>query len=171
MNIVIRKLNILVYKIMGIFIKAYNYSKRIYNTYSVNQKNMERVSMISSGVSVAYPKNIFIGENSYMNGGQLRASKNAKIIIGDNCLISYDVHMRTDMHNYIQKDVLILEQGHSEESIIIQDGVWIGYVAQIMSGVNIGEGAVIAAGSVVTKDVPPYAVVGGVPARVIKYRE
>lgn len=54
--------------------------------------------------------------------------------------------------------------------IIVDDDVWIGYGTTIMSGVHIGQGAVVAAGAVVTKDVPPYAIVGGVPAKVIKYR-
>lgn len=55
-------------------------------------------------------------------------------------------------------------------NIVVNDDVWIGYGATIMSGVHIGQGAVVAAGTVVTKDVPPYAIVGGVPAKVIKYR-
>lgn len=54
--------------------------------------------------------------------------------------------------------------------ITIDDDVWIGNGAMIMSGVHIGQGAVVAAGAVVTKDVQPYSVVGGVPAKVIKYR-
>ena len=58
----------------------------------------------------------------------------------------------------------------SKGDIIVEDDVWIGYGATIMSGVHIGQGAVVAAGAVVTKDVPPYAIVGGVPAKVIKYR-
>ena len=58
----------------------------------------------------------------------------------------------------------------SKGNIIIDDDVWIGYGATILSGVHIGQGAVIAAGAVVTKDVPPYAIVGGVPAKLIKYR-
>ena len=58
----------------------------------------------------------------------------------------------------------------SKGNIVIDDDVWIGYGATILSGVHIGQGAVIAAGAVVTKDVPPYAIVGGVPAKVIKYR-
>ena len=65
--------------------------------------------------------------------------------------------------------------GHSVEAvskgdIIVDDDVWIGYRSTVLSGVHIGQGAVIAAGSVVTSDVPPYAIVGGVPAKVIKYR-
>lgn len=53
---------------------------------------------------------------------------------------------------------------------MIKDDVWIGAQATIMSGVTIGQGAVIGAKALVTKDVPPYAIVGGVPAKVIKYR-
>ena len=55
-------------------------------------------------------------------------------------------------------------------SIVIGDEVWIGYGAMIFSGVNIGKGAIIAAGSVVNQDIPPYSVAAGVPAKVIKYR-
>ena len=53
---------------------------------------------------------------------------------------------------------------------MVGDDVWIGYRALILDGVSIGQGAVVAAGAVVTRDVPPYAIVGGVPARVLKYR-
>lgn len=57
-----------------------------------------------------------------------------------------------------------------QKKVIIGNDVWIGSHALILGGVKIGDGAVIGAGAVVTKDVPPYAVVGGVPARIIKYR-
>ena len=53
---------------------------------------------------------------------------------------------------------------------MVEDDAWIGYGATVLSGVRIGQGAVVAAGALVTKDVPAYAVVGGVPAKVIKYR-
>lgn len=63
-------------------------------------------------------------------------------------------------------------QGDSEpKPIVIGDDVWIGARSIILKGVHIGKGAVIAAGAVVSRDVPEYAIVGGVPARVIKYRE
>lgn len=69
-----------------------------------------------------------------------------------------------EKRNYVNKI------GKFEERTIIGNDVWIGLHAIIMRGVKVGDGAVIAAGAVVTKDVPPYAIVGGVPARVIKYR-
>lgn len=58
----------------------------------------------------------------------------------------------------------------SKGGIVVEDDVWIGFGATILDGVHVGQGAVIAAGAVVAKDVPPYAIVGGVPAQVIKYR-
>ncbi|WP_026882534.1 CatB-related O-acetyltransferase [Clostridium akagii] len=62
------------------------------------------------------------------------------------------------------------EEAQTKGPIIVQDDVWIGFNSIILSGVTVGKGAVIAAGSVVTKSVPPYAIVGGNPAKVIKYR-
>ena len=62
------------------------------------------------------------------------------------------------------------QEGVSKGNIVVEDDVWIGFRSTILSGVHIGQGAIVAAGSVVTKDIPPYAIVGGVPAKVIKYR-
>jgi len=61
-------------------------------------------------------------------------------------------------------------EAFSKGDITVDDDVWIGYGVTILSGVHIGQGAVVAAGAVVTHDVPPYAIVGGVPAKMIKYR-
>jgi len=69
--------------------------------------------------------------------------------------------------------VKILEERYealSKGNIIIDDDVWIGYGSIILSGIHIGQGAVVAAGSIVTKDIPPYSIVAGTPARVIRYR-
>lgn len=123
------------------------------------------------GVRIQHPENIYIGEGSFINpGGIIYASKSAKIIIGKNCMISYNVHLRTDYHRYLDSAVPMKQQGMLEKDIRIEDDVWIGYGAQIMSGVTIGTGAVVGAGAVVCHDVPCYAVVAGVPARIIKNR-
>lgn len=111
--------------------------------------------------------NISIGENSFVNGGQLAAGPNSKIIIGNNVMISYGVHIRTQYHNYKNRDIPMCKQGMSEKDIIIEDNCWIGHSAHILSGVTIHTGSVVGANAVVTKDVEPNTVVAGVPARVI----
>ena len=126
---------------------------------------------ICHGAQIAHPENVFIGDGTYINGGMLVAGDHSKIVIGENCLISYNVHIRTTTHQYEKKNVLIKNQGHREADIIIGNDVWIGYGAQIMLGVTIGDGAVIGAGSIVTKNVEPYKVVAGVPAKTIKERK
>lgn len=129
------------------------------------------LSVVSSHVDIRHPENIEIGDNTFMNGGGLFASRNARIIIGDDCMISYEVHMRTDTHIFRRVDIPMNQQGMEEEDIIIGNDVWIGYGAQIMKGVTVSDHAIIGAGAVVTKDVPENAIVGGVPARIIRYRD
>lgn len=106
-------------------------------------------------------------------------SDNEFLSIGSFCSIAEKVNFILG-GNHVYENVLtypiranIMNQGYEATSngpIIIKDDVWIGFGATILSGVHIGQGAVVAAGAVVTKDVPPYAIVGGVPAKVIKYR-
>ena len=122
-------------------------------------------------VHISHPENIFIGDNSYVNGGFLLASKNAKIIIGKDCLLSYNIHIRTSTHSYEKKDVLIRKQGEIEKSIVIEDDCWIGFGVQIMPGVTIKKGSVIGAGAIVTKDTEEYGVYVGIPAKRIKFRK
>lgn len=157
-------------KLLG-FLAERLYRERIKYMTNVNSKSVNNNgSVISGKCALTCPKNIFIGRNSYVNGGELVASDNAKIIIGDNCLISYDVFLRTDTHNYIDKNTLIREQGSNENDIIIGNDVWIGFGAKIMAGVTIADGCVIAAGAVLTHNTEPYCVYAGVPAKKIKER-
>lgn len=142
---------------------------RIYRM-SLVRKNGSK-GILGRGVSVlCHPEHVFIGEGSYINGGMILASPNAKIVIGKNCMISYAVHLRTDMHIHDSIDEPMQLQGILEKDIVIGDDVWVGYGAQILSGVIVGSHSIVAAGAVVTKEVPPYAIVGGVPARVLRYR-
>ena len=116
---------------------------------------------VTANVDVRFPANVHIGARSYINGGMVAASKNARIVIGEDCMLSYGVHLRTDMHRHDRTDVPMAQQGTDEEDIVIGDDVWIGYGAQVMSGVKVGSHAIVGAGAVVTHDVPEYAVVGG----------
>jgi acetyltransferase-like isoleucine patch superfamily enzyme len=73
-------------------------------------------------------------------------------------------------HNFTDSERWIHGQGSTSLGVRIEDDVWIGAGVRILDGVTVGHGAVIGSGAVVTRNVPPFAVVGGVPARVIKYR-
>ena len=107
---------------------------------------------------------ITIGDNTFINSGTSIGSL-ASITIGNNVAIgNYVLIMDSDFHNPADHTL-----PGAKAPIIIEDGVWIGARATILKGVTIGKHAVIAAGAVVTKDVPAGALVGGVPAKVIRY--
>lgn len=156
--------------LIGRFISMLRYLmyhfRGVRNNHSVHNAG----GRIDGHCNLSHPENIFIGQNSYINGGDIIASPNAKIYIGANCLISFQVHIRTEMHNYKDSEQLIQLQGYSEKDIIIEDDVWIGYGAQILPGITIAKGSVIGAGAVVTHDTIAYGVYGGVPARLISMR-
>lgn len=113
---------------------------------------------------------IKIGENFFSNYNCFIYANNNTIDIGNDCLLGPDVLIINNNHSF-KKDNLIRKQEEFTAPIVIGNDVWIGAKAIILPGVTIGDGAVIAAASVVNKSVMPYTVVGGVPAKLIKQRE
>ena len=118
-----------------------------------------------------------IGTYGELNINQFEKN-NGKLKIGSYCSIAPKVNFLLDgEHCYnvfstypFKKKFLNEKETLSKGNIIIDDDVWIGFGATILSGVHIGQGAIIGAKSLITKDIPPYAIVGGVPAKTIKYR-
>ncbi len=93
------------------------------------------------------------------------------ITIGDNVIFGPRVNIFSENHNFDRLDISIKNQGVTKEDTIIGNDVWIGASVSIMPGVKVGNGCVIAAGSVVTKDSADFSVVAGVPAKIIKNRK
>jgi len=122
-------------------------------------------------VFIKYPQNIKLGKNCYINHNAcLWASPKAKIVMGDDVITGPRVTVVASNHDTSKKNLIRLNPW-AEKDVIIGSDVWIGANALILPGVKIGDGAVIAGGAVVNKDVGDYAVVGGVPASDIGKRE
>lgn len=110
-----------------------------------------------------------MGQNSFIGSFSI-IGVNKSITIGENVMIAQAVSIRDTDHVFSSTEKPMMRQGIVTSPIVIQDDVWIGHGAVITKGVTIGKGAIIAANAVVTKDVEPYAIYGGVPAKKIKSR-
>jgi acetyltransferase-like isoleucine patch superfamily enzyme len=115
-----------------------------------------------AGGSIEIGENSSIGDYSYINSAR-------RVCVGRNVLIAPSCHI-TDANHGLSADRPIRVQPRVASPVHIADDVWLGAGAKVLSGVELGEGAIVAAGAVVTEDVPPGAIVGGVPARFIRWR-
>ena len=123
--------------------------------------NVEKGALFSSSVTIGDFSNIGRNARLYQN-----------ITMGNYVMMGPDCVMYTKNHCYDSLDVPMCFQGETEEKpIVIGNDVWIGARVIILPGVHIGDGAIIAAGAVVTRDVAPFSIVGGVPAKMIGSRK
>lgn len=158
---------------MTVFIKkAFNYFKwtfiRIrFCFFTYNIKSIGRNCFIQQPACFKNKENIIIG-NDVGISAFVHIWGSGGVIIGDRVLIASHVAITSVTHDYNVKHICFSPSIHKQ--VVIQDDVWIGTHSVILPGITIGEGAVIGAGTVVTKDVPAYAIVAGAPARIIKYR-
>ncbi|WP_246608472.1 acyltransferase [Paenibacillus agaridevorans] len=139
-----------------------------------------------SAESLFYPDSFRIGDRSYIAGGAIvrnthlimgkdcsinaYAVVSGRITIGDGVRIASHVSLYGFNHGYASTEIPIFQQPHTSLGIMIGDDVWIGAGAVILDGVRIGSHVIVAAGAIVTKDVPDYAIVGGNPAKVLRSR-
>ncbi len=110
-----------------------------------------------------------IGDNSAVGAYSFIGAQGG-IKIGSNVIIGPRVSFHAENHLYSDPNTPIRLQGESRQGIIVEDDCWIGAGSIILDGVHISQGSIIAAGSVVTKNIPPHSVMAGVPARLIKNR-
>lgn len=114
--------------------------------------------------SITLERNVYLGEYTVI-------SSRGKIHIGENTIIATHVFIVDFDHQFKNADIPIHLSGYDCSRVEIERDCWIGAGSLILKGVRIGEGSVIGAGSVVTRDIPAYSIAVGVPARVIKKRE
>ncbi len=122
------------------------------------------------GVKIVPAYGMTIGDDVDFAWGVI-VTASGGVEIGDRVLIGYQTLILSSNHSMPACPDRIFEAGHVKKTVRIQKDVWIGSGCTILPGVVVGEGAVIAAGSVVTKNVAPFSIVGGVPAKLIRWRD
>lgn len=113
--------------------------------------------------------NTTLGKNVNFNG--MKITGGGEVIIGNNFHSGQGCLMITQIHNYDHGKAIPYDNTYIYKDIFIEDNVWLGDRVIVLGGVTIGEGAIIQAGSVVTSNVPKYAIAGGHPAKVFKHRD
>ena len=132
------------------------YRKFSLGNYSV----VESYSCINNAVG-----DVIIGDHTRVG---LHNTVIGPVTIGSHVNLAQGITVTALNHNFAEKDIRIDEQGVSTNPVNIGNDIWIGANAVILPGVTIGDHAVVAAGAVVTKDIPPHTLVAGVPAKIIK---
>lgn len=153
-----------------------NFLYRIFVSY----KNHQISSKIGGGI-IAYPfhvsgeKNITMPSTSSFGVGACLFTTRAKIIVGHYVMAGPKLTIVTGDHHYVPERYFATitdeeKPAECDSDVVIGEDVWIGANVTILKGVHIGRSAIIAAGAVVTHDVPEFAIVGGIPAKVIRYK-
>jgi len=132
-------------------------------------KKMGRKVFILSKCTLYSPQRISIGENVSINR-YTNLDGTGGLEIKDHVLIGPNCNILSANHGFNDWKTPIKEQAVVTGKVVIEEDVWLGYGVTVLPNVTIGRGAIVGAGSVVTKDVPPFAIVGGIPAKLIKYR-
>jgi acetyltransferase-like isoleucine patch superfamily enzyme len=145
---------------LGLLVRRLYFRRRI--------RNLGRACRLGEGIVVSHKHLLSLGDRVGIKAVHINAS--GGVTIGNDCLIGPGVKIWSANHRVQDPDVLIFAQGYDHAPVVLEEDVWLGANAVVLPGVRIGRGAVVAAGAVVTKDVPPMTVVGGVPAKPIGLR-
>ena len=125
--------------------------------------------MFAQRVGIRGRGRLTIGDDCSINSGVI-FGLTCDLTLGSNVMVADNVSFRTADHEFGNLSVPMQEQGERRAEIVVEDDVWFGANITVLRGVTIGRGAIVGANAVVTKNVPAYAIVGGVPARQIGSR-
>lgn len=136
-----------------------------------NKVDIKDRARLERGVDIRslHDTHIIIDENAYI-GPYVTISGTGDIKIGKNCLIAPHCGIFANNHVFVDPTIPIGEQGITRKGIVIEDDCWLGHNVTVLDGVIIGKGSIIGAGSVVNRNIPPFSIAVGTPARIIKNR-
>lgn len=143
--------------------------------FRANWKYIGNNVHVDYSTSIFQPfSHIYLGDNTYIGPRALFYCTNSEIVIWGNVTIGPSLTIIAGDHNYKTVGKFIIDEKNklpeNDQNVVIEPDVWIGCNVTILKGVTVHRGAIVAAGSIVNKDVPPYAIVGGNPAKLIRYR-
>ncbi len=145
-----------------------NYLKGLYLRIFFKSKVGKRV-VFYPNIWIFTGRKLVLGDDVDLATGVL-ITTDGGVSIGDRTLVGYGTKILSSNHNVPKLPGRIFDSGHTKAPVMIVKDAWLGANCIILPGVTIGDGAIVAAGSVVTKDVPPNVFVGGIPAKIIKER-
>lgn len=150
-------------------LSAFLYDTKRVNTYIVS-KSVKEVgeNLKVNGIAVGFGKTVTLGNSVNINGCIILGS--GEVTIGDYFHSGTDFLIHTQNHRYEGASSIPYDKVRVTKKTTIKDFVWIGQGVTLVPGITIGEGVIVGTGAVVTKDVPDYAIIGGNPAKVIKFR-
>ena len=143
--------------------------KNIYTFMAQESWGSVGIDLKVNGKIIGLNKNVFFKNHVNINPGARFLGK-GKVEIGNYFHTGQNLTIISTNHRYENAEAIPYDKIRINKPVVIKDFVWLGDSVLIIPGVTIGKGAIVAAGSVVTKDVPDYAIVGGSPAKLIKYR-
>ena len=127
---------------------------------------MSPTASLRNGERITLGRGVHVGERCYLWAGD----SSGRIRIGDDVLLAPEVFLTASNYGTVAGR-RVMDQPKREADVVIGDDVWLGTRVVVLPGVTVGDGAIVGAGSVVTKDVPPNAIAVGVPARVVAWRD
>jgi chloramphenicol O-acetyltransferase type B len=144
-------------------------AKKTYYTLRVCKQCAKYNGLVKANYKSIVTSNTYLGKNVNFNG--IRITGKGKVTIGDNFHSGQDCLILTSYHDYDNGSAIPYGIEYINKDVTINDNVWLGDRVILLGGIEIGEGAIIQAGSVVVSDIPKYGIAGGSPAKVFKYRD
>ena len=146
--------------------------KARYAVYHSKFKHIGLNVIFDNNVLIIKPEKVSIGQETFIGRDTiLNAGRGSEIYIGKYCAVAADCKFITWNHKHDSKEIGIKNTGEESKDIVINDGCWFGYNCIVLPGVRLGEGCVVAAGTVVTKSFEDFSIIGGVPAQKIDERK
>lgn len=171
------KFSRLIYKILSVILPSKKLRHKMIKKGQLDKnpaffklKSCGEGTVIRRDAKLYDPQNITIGKNCYI-GSRNTIYASGKVEIGDNCAFAEDIMIFTSNHNYKSSTMVPFDNHSIIQDVFIGNNVWIGTRVMVMAGCKVEDGAIIAAGSVISKSIPSCAIVAGNPAKIIGWRD